>query len=72
MYDLLKIHDILDNTMSEKVDKTAHILAYLFNSVSWQNNEALASQFCPLHNFKDTCPSSEVYFMAALPGHVQA
>ena len=33
---LLKVHDFLDKAVSKQVGNSAHILAYLFNSVSWQ------------------------------------
>ena len=40
---LLKIHDILDKAVSKQVGNLAHILAYLFNSVSRQHHEVWAS-----------------------------
>ena len=36
---LLRIHDILDKAVSKQVRSLAHILAYLFNSVSRQHHE---------------------------------
>ena len=56
---LLKIYDNLDKAVSKQVGHLAHILAYLFNSVSMQHCEVLASQFPFLHSLRDVIPPSE-------------
>ena len=43
---LTKIHDILENALCKWVSKTMHILAYLFNSASWQCHEVWAFSQC--------------------------
>ena len=55
---ILKIHDMLDKAISKQVGNSAHILAYLFNSVSRQHCEAWASQFPFLHSLKEVIPPS--------------
>ena len=62
---LLRIHDILDKAVSKQVGNSAHILTYLFNSVSMQCCEVWASQFPFLHNPGEVIPPSE----ACLYGH---
>ena len=53
---LIKIHDILNNVVSNQVGNTSCILAYLYNSASMQHCYGWASQLPFLHNFKDTAP----------------
>ena len=50
---LSKIHDILDSVLSKWDHNMAHILTYLFNSLSSQYPEVWASQFLFLHNILD-------------------
>ena len=56
---LLRVHGILDKAVSKQVGNSAHILAYLFNSVSRQHHEILASEFPFLHSLKEVIPPSE-------------
>ena len=63
---LLRIHDILDKAVSKRVGNLAHILAYLFNSVSRLHHEVWVSQFPFLHSLKEVIPPSE----ACLYGHI--
>ena len=63
---LLRIHDILDKAVSKWVGNTAHILAYLFNSVSRQYHKAWASQFPFLHSLWEVIPPRE----ACLYSHI--
>ena len=56
----IRIHDILDNTMSKQVGNSAHILANIFNFAPRQHCEVWASQFPFLHSLKDIVPPSEV------------
>ena len=55
---LLQIHGILDKAVSKQVGNSARILAHLFNSVSRQCWEVLASQFPFLHSLKEVVPPS--------------
>ena len=63
---LLRIHDILDKAVSKQFGNSAHILAYLFNSVSRQCCEVWALQFPFLHSCREVIPPSE----ACLYGHI--
>ena len=63
---LLRIHGILDKAVSKQVGNSVCILAHLFNSVSRQCREILASQFPFLHSLKEVIPPSE----ACLYGHI--
>ena len=56
---LLRIHDILDKAVSMQVGNSAHILAYLFNSISRQHCEVWASQFPFHHSLREVIPPSE-------------
>ena len=61
-----QIHGILDKAVSKQVGNSAHILAYLFNSVSRQCCEVCTSQFPFLHSLREVIPPSE----ACLYGHI--
>ena len=63
---LLRIHDILDKAVSKQVGNSAHILTYLFNSISRQHHEVWASQFPFLHSLREVIPPIE----ASLYGHI--
>ena len=65
---LLRIHGILDKTVSKQVGNSAHILAHLFNSVSRQHCEVRASQFPFLHTLKEVIPLVRHVSMAILIG----
>ena len=56
---LTKIHDILDYAISRLIWNTAHILAFLLNSASWQHHEVWSSQYPFIYNFKDSIPPPE-------------
>ena len=56
---LLRIHDILDKTVSKRVGNLAQILAYQFNSVSRQHCEVWVLQFPFLHSLQEVIPPSE-------------
>ena len=49
----------MDKAVSKQVGNSAHILGYLFNSVSRQHHEVWASQFPFLHSLKEVIPPSE-------------
>ena len=63
---LLKVHDILDNAVSNQVGNSACILAHVFNSVFRQCHEVCASRFPFLHGLRNVIPPSE----ACLYGHI--
>ena len=48
--------------MPKQVGNTAHILAYVFNSVSRECHEVWTSKFLFPHNFKDVLPPSKDCF----------
>ena len=54
-----KIHNILNNAVSEWVGNMTCILACIFNSAPRQHCEVWTSQFPFLHNIKDSVPPSE-------------
>ena len=56
---LLQIHNILDKAVSKRIGNLAHILAYLFNSVSRQWHEVWASQSPFLHSLREVISPSE-------------
>ena len=63
---LIKVHDILYNTVSKQVGNSACILVHVFNFAYRQCHDILASQFHFLHGLQDVVPPSE----ACLYGHI--
>ena len=63
---LLRVHNILDNTVSNQVGNFACILAHVFNSVSRQCHEVWASQFPFPHSLRNVISPSEAYLYGCI------